>query len=114
MPGAANAQHLLRGRKTEQEQKREKEKSPGNVEECWKRGYGNGTQLTWLYLALVRAAGFEAYGVWVADRHNFFFHPEPDGRHQLDANVVVVKLNGKDIYCDPGAAFTPFGIAALA
>jgi len=96
--------------KTEQEQKREKEKSPGNVEEAWKRGYADGVQLTWLYLALVRAAGFEAYGVWVADRSNYFFQPKMMDRSKLDANVVLVKLNGKDIYCDPGAAFTPFGL----
>ncbi len=29
---------------------------------------------------------------------------------KLNANVVLVKLNGKDIYLDPGAAFTPFGL----
>ena len=50
-------------RKTEEEEKREKEKAPANAEEVWKRGYGSGLDLTWLYLALVRAAGFEAYGV---------------------------------------------------
>ncbi|MGH9548822.1 MAG: DUF3857 domain-containing protein [Terriglobales bacterium] len=96
--------------KTEQEQKREKEKSAGNVEDVWKRGYADGVQLTWLYLALVRAAGFEAYGVWVGDRSNYFFQPKMMDRSKLDANVVLVKLNGKDIYCDPGAAFTPFGL----
>ena len=32
-----------------------------------------------------------------------------DGQ-RLDANVVVVKLNGKDVFFDPGAAFTPFGM----
>jgi len=47
-------------RKTEQEEKRAKEKPAENVEELWKRGYGNGVQLTWLFLGLVRAAGFEA------------------------------------------------------
>src|SRR5204863_10086207 len=31
--------------KTEQEEKRAKEKPVENVEELWKRGYGNGTQL---------------------------------------------------------------------
>jgi len=31
-------------------------------------------------------------------------------RTRLDANVVLVKVNGKEIYCDPGAAFTPFGL----
>jgi hypothetical protein len=31
-------------------------------------------------------------------------------RTKLDANVVLVKLSGKDVYFDPGAAFTPFGL----
>jgi hypothetical protein len=96
--------------KTEQEQKREKEKVEENVEDIWKRGYGNGVQLTWLYLALVRAAGFEAYGVWVCNRRNYFFSPVTMEAYRLDANVVLVKLSGKDLYFDPGAQFTPFGL----
>jgi hypothetical protein len=100
--------------KTEQEQKREKEKAVNNVEEIWKRGYGDGTQLTWLYLALVRAAGFDAYGCWVSDRSNYFFTPTTMQKRKLNANVVLVKLNGKDLYFDPGAAFTPFGLLTWA
>jgi len=96
--------------KTQEEEKREKEKPAQNVEDVWKRGYGNGIQLTWLYLALVRAAGFEAYGCWVSDRSNYFFTPNTMQSHKLDANVVLVKLNGKDLYLDPGAEFTPFGL----
>src|SRR5579863_6121211 len=96
--------------KTEQEQKREKEKDPENVEVIWKKQYANGRDLTWLYLALVRAAGFEAYGLWVADRRNYFFAPQVMDTHKLDANVVVVKVNGKDVFFDPGAQFTPFGM----
>jgi hypothetical protein len=97
-------------RKTEEEEKREKEKELANVEEVWKRGYANGQALTWLYLALVRAAGFEAYGVWAADRENYFFNPNLMQSGRLDSNLVLIKLNGKDIFCDPGAAFTPFGL----
>jgi transglutaminase-like putative cysteine protease len=64
--------------KTEQEEKRDKTKTAENVEDVWKRGYGNGVQLTWLFLALVRAAGLEAYGCLVSDRSNyFFFLPRP-------------------------------------
>jgi hypothetical protein len=29
---------------------------------------------------------------------------------KLNANVVLVKVNGKDVYFDPGAAFTPYGM----
>ncbi len=96
--------------KTEQEQKRAKEKDPDNVEAIWKKQYGNGQQITWLFLALARAAGFDASGVWVADRRNYFFYPNTMDGRRLDANVVVVKLDGKDVFFDPGAAFTPFGM----
>jgi hypothetical protein len=97
-------------RKTEQQQKREKEKEPANVEDVWKRGYGDGIQITWLFLGLVRAAGFDASGVMVSERSNYFFNPNLMDAHKLDSNVVLVKLNGKDIFCDPGAPFTPFGM----
>ena len=97
-------------RKTEQEHKRDKEKDINNVEDIWKRGYGNGYQLTWLYLALVRAAGFEAYPVMASGRREYFFQPNMMDVRKLDSNVVLVKVNGKDVYCDPGAAFTPFGM----
>jgi len=96
--------------KTAQEQKREKEKPPANVEELWKKQYGSGGQLTWLFLALARAAGFDASGVWVADRQNYFFSPQTMDGRRLDQNVVFVKLNGKDMYFDPGTAFIPFGM----
>jgi hypothetical protein len=97
-------------RKTEQEEKRSKEKEVSNVEDIWKRGYGDGFHLTWLYLALARAAGLEGYGVWVSDRNNYFFDRRLMDRSKLDANVVLLKIDGKDIFCDPGAAFAPFGI----
>jgi hypothetical protein len=97
-------------RKTEQEQKREKEKYAENVEDVWKRGYGDGIQLTWLFLGLVRAAGFEAYGCWVSSRSQYFFSPVRMQGSHLNSNVVLVKVNGKDVYFDPGAAFTPFGL----
>ena len=96
--------------KTEQQRKRDKEKPASNVEDIVKKGYGNGVQLTWLFLGLVRAAGIEAYPVMVSDRRNYFFRSASMDDRKLDSNVVLVKLNGKDIYCDPGGAFTPFGL----
>ncbi len=96
--------------KTEQEEKRDKEKPAENVEEVWKRGYGDRTQLNWLFLGLVRAAGFEAYGCWVSDRKDYFFKPVTMQRSKLNVNVVLVKADGKDLYLAPGVAFTPFGL----
>lgn len=96
--------------KTEEEKKREKEKDEGNVEDVWKRGYGSGIQLTWLYLALTRAAGLEAYGLMVSDRRHYFFNPNLRNERELDANAVLLHFKDKDVYCDPGAAFIPYGL----
>lgn len=97
-------------RKTEEEAKREKLKDNSNVEDVWKNGYGYGREINWLFLALARAAGFEAYAVYASDRYNYFFDPAVTDTYKLDSDLVLVKLNGKDVFCDPGAAFTPFGL----
>src|SRR5436189_5533429 len=61
--------------KTEQEQKRAKEKEINNVEDVWKRGYGDGYQITWLFLGLARAGGFDASPVRTATRDDHFLKP---------------------------------------
>jgi hypothetical protein len=96
--------------KTEQELKREKEKQLNNVEEVWKRGYGDGEQITLLFLGLARAAGLEASAVKVATRNDHFFYPKLMKSADLNTYIVLIKLNGKDTYFDPGSAFTPFGL----
>jgi len=96
--------------KTAQEEKRQKEKYDENVEDVWKRGYGNQWQLDWLFLALVRAAGFDAYGCWVSSRAEYFFVPNTMQSGHLNEPAVLVKLNGQDLYLNPGAPFAPFGI----
>jgi Domain of Unknown Function with PDB structure (DUF3857)/Transglutaminase-like superfamily len=95
--------------KTAQEQKRDKTKD-ANVEDLWRQQAGDGVQLTWLYLALVRAAGIEAYPVEVSTRNQYLFLPKMMNATQLNANVVLLKLNGKDVYCDPGTAFAPYSL----
>lgn len=97
-------------RKTAQEEKREKQKENSHAEDVWKRGYGSGGELNWLFLGLARAAGFEAYAVFASDRRNYFFDPAMMDSNKLDEDLVLVKVNGKDIFCDPGAALTPFGL----
>ena len=96
--------------KTEQEQKREKQNDINNVEDLWKQGYGNGRQINWLFVALARAAGLEAYAVYISARSEYFFNPKLMNTNQLNGDVVLVKVNGKDVYCDPATRFAPFGL----
>ena len=97
-------------RKTQQEQEREKEKIDETVQDVWTRGYGNKQQLDWLFLALVRAAGFEAYGCWLSSRAEYFFTPKTMESGHLNETAVLVKLNERDLYFNPGAEFAPFGL----
>lgn len=96
--------------KTDQEQKRAKEKEINNAEEVWRRGYGDGYQITWLFLGLTRAAGFDASPVRISTRDDHFFKNSLMNARDLNTNVVLVKVNGKDLYFDPGSAFTPYGL----
>jgi hypothetical protein len=96
--------------KTTQEQKRAKEKEINNVEDVWKRGYADGYQITWLFLGLARAAGCDASPVRISTRDDHFFRNNLMKARDLNTNVVLVKLNGKDLYFDPGSEFTPFGL----
>jgi hypothetical protein len=96
--------------KTEAEEKREKLKAADNVADVLKNGFGTGEQITWLFLGMVRAAGFEAYPCYVSRRNEYFFRKERINDRELDESVVLVKLNGKDLYFDPGSKYTAFGL----
>jgi Domain of Unknown Function with PDB structure (DUF3857) len=96
--------------KSEKEKQREKQKDPNNVEDVWKAGYAGGSQINYLFIALCRAAGFEAYSVLVSRRDYYFFEPAMMNPGQLNDNVVLVKADGKEFYLDPGTEFTPFGL----
>jgi Domain of Unknown Function with PDB structure (DUF3857) len=96
--------------KSEQEWKRENLKDIHNVEDVWKRGYASYWHINWLFVALVRAAGLQADPVDVSSRNIYFFNPKMMNTRELNSIVVLVKLDGKDLYLDPGTAFTPFGL----
>lgn len=97
-------------KKSEQESQREKLSDIDGVGELWKRGYGNGVEITWLFLGLARAAGFEASALLVPTRDQYFFNPQLLNATQLNSNAVLVKLEGRDVFLDPGTPFTPFGL----
>jgi hypothetical protein len=93
-----------------QEVQREKQKDAKNVEDVWRRGYGDGLQITWLFLGLVRAAGIQADPVLVSTRDMYFFRSRLMNPAQLNSNLVLVNLGGKELYLDPGTPFAPFGV----
>ncbi len=70
---------------------------------------GSANEIAALYLALARAAGLQADGLKVVDRNRRIFDPAYLSLSQLDSLLVVLHLDGKDIYLDPGQKLCPFG-----
>ncbi|HMD30042.1 MAG TPA: DUF3857 domain-containing protein [Steroidobacteraceae bacterium] len=95
--------------KSQQESEREKLRDVKDVADVWIRGYGNGDQISWLFLALLRAAGIEAYPVLVSTRDTHFFNANLMNPSDLNTNVVLVVQGGEELYLDPGTRFAPFG-----
>jgi Domain of Unknown Function with PDB structure (DUF3857) len=96
--------------KSEEELKRDKQKKIDNAADVLKNGYAYGGDLTWLFVGLARAAGFEASGAFVSTRNDYFFNDKRMNANELNSNIAVVKVDGKDVYCDPGSAFVPYGL----
>ncbi len=95
--------------KTEAERKRDNEKDIYNVEDVWKYKRGNGFAITWLYLALVRAAGIDAMPLVMADRRNYFFDPSILNSKLLNEKAVLLRFGDKKVFCAPGKAYLPYG-----
>jgi hypothetical protein len=96
--------------KTEEERKAlHLKKEVKNAQDVWTEKSGSGYALAALYLALARAAGLNADGLQVSDRDTRIFDPSYLSLDQLDSLLVVLHIDGKDIYLDPGEKLCPFG-----
>lgn len=95
--------------KTEKELKQENIKDNNNVEDVWKRGYGYRNAITRLFVALVRAAGYQAELIFVSERDVQFFSDKFLNSRQLDGEVALVRVGDKELYFDPGTPHCPFG-----
>lgn len=95
--------------KSEQEAKRDKLKNINNADDVVRQGYGWRSDLNRLFVAMVRAAGMEAWVVKVSERDDHFFMKNLMDRRQLDSEVAFVRAGGKEYYFDVGVPYCPFG-----
>jgi hypothetical protein len=96
--------------RTRQEEKKEELKPNENAADVLERGYGSRNEIARLFVALARAAGFEAQLVRAPNRESYFFKLKYLSTQQLSSEIAVIKLNGNELYLDPGTAFCPFGL----
>lgn len=71
---------------------------------------GSHDELNRMFVSMVRAAGIPASLIWVPDRNRDIFIKEFLSTRQLEAEIAIVQLNGKDVFLDPGTKYCPYGI----
>lgn len=96
--------------RTQNEQKKEELKDNKNVVDILRHGYGGRNDVTRLFVALARGAGFTASVVFVSNRQSRLFDKEVLSFGQLDSEIALVRLNGKRVFLDPGTRYCPYGL----
>jgi hypothetical protein len=79
-----------------------------SVADVWQQRRGNHQQLALLFIAMARAAGFDAWAMYVTNRDENAFSKNETDWDQLDDEIAIVKLGGIETYFDPGQPYCTF------
>ena len=77
--------------------------------DVWEQKRGNRDELTRLFVGLARAAGMKAYVGIVTNRDRNLFLPDYLEMGQLDDDIAIVQIDGKDQFFDPGERYAEYG-----
>jgi Domain of Unknown Function with PDB structure (DUF3857)/Transglutaminase-like superfamily len=80
------------------------------VEDVLRQRSGDHDELNRLLVAMAREAGIAASMIWIPDRSRTYFDQNYLSTDQMDAEIAVVQLDGKDVFLDPGSKFCPYGL----
>jgi len=80
------------------------------AEDTWSQKSGSSEDIALVYLAMLRAAGLTAYDMKVVNRDRALFAPGFLNFDQLDDDIVLVIIDGKEIALDPGEKMCPFAM----
>jgi hypothetical protein len=78
------------------------------AEDTWAQKSGSSEDIALLYLAMLRAAGLTAWDMKVVDRERAVFDVSYLNFDQLDDDIVIANLGGKEVLLDPGEKMCPF------
>jgi Domain of Unknown Function with PDB structure (DUF3857)/Transglutaminase-like superfamily len=80
-----------------------------NAADIWTQQRGTDDEITRLFIALCRAAGFKAYGMVVVDRDQSVLQQAYLDWDQLNDELAIVAVGGKEVFFDPGERYCEFG-----
>ena len=96
--------------RTSAEEKAINFKENKNVDDVLRQNAGTHNQLTRLFVGMARSAGLDVRVVRVATRDETFFSDKILDSSQLNSEVALAKVDGKELYLDPGTRFCPYGL----
>lgn len=92
------------------DEQRAKFRETSSPDATLKAGHGNSRDITTLFVALARAAGFDARYAWCNDCSSIPFDPRMASRFALSDLVAAVKLGETWQYYDPARVYLPAGM----
>lgn len=96
-------------RRDKVEEKAEGLKNVKTSVDVWNRKRGRSDELALLFIGMARAAGFKAYRMSVVNRDKNIFNVVDTEMSQLDDDIAIVEVDGKELFFDPGEKYCPFG-----
>src|SRR5579864_4799944 len=79
------------------------------ADDVLEKNEGYRDEIARVFWAMARAANLQAYIMRVADRDEYFFQQNIPNPSQLTSEIVIVIVDGKEIFVDPGTPLCPFG-----
>ncbi len=95
------------GMTAEEKKKLKENNNPGDT---LKRGYGEGSDIDFLFAALATAAGFETRLAMIPDRSRFFFDPSVTNDYFLRGGEIAVRVDGAWKFYDPSSKYVTTGM----
>ncbi|MGA7523263.1 MAG: DUF3857 domain-containing protein [Acidobacteriaceae bacterium] len=78
--------------------------------DIWAQKRGSDDEITRLFIAMARAAGMKADAMIVANRDENFVNTGYLDWNQLEDEIAIVSVGGKEMYFDPGERYCEFGL----
>jgi hypothetical protein len=77
--------------------------------DVWEQKRGTDDEITRLFIAFARAAGFKAYAMITTERDRALLNTGVLNWGQLEDEAAIVEVGGKEMFFDPGQRYCAFG-----
>lgn len=79
------------------------------VDNVLEKNEGFRDEIARLFWGMAKAANLQAFVMRIADRDEYFFQANIPNPAQLTSEIVIVSVDGKEIFLDPATPLCPFG-----